>query len=177
MARQKIEHDRLVSRGARWLTRSHDGTSQAFSMPSFRSPLEFDPCYIGSCGVILTEYVCYLDNIPDAIGFASNFSIVIECKTSRNDFAKDKYKSHRHRDKQPGNFRFYLVPQGLIKPEEAPEGWGLLYDSGKQIKAVKPAPWHDEVEIRAAEYSILYSVTRRFSIRGLMKEIRKPLND
>lgn len=67
--------------------------------------------------------------IPDAIGFrAAGFddgSTVIECKTSRSDFLADRKKAHRSSGGM-GNWRYFLAPEGLISPDELPEGWGLL---------------------------------------------------
>lgn len=67
--------------------------------------------------------------IPDAIGFklAGNnvISVVVEAKASRSDFLCDKNKPHRQLGM--GDFRYYICPEYLIKPDELPPGWGLLY--------------------------------------------------
>src|ERR1700743_1391059 len=92
----------------------------------------------GSCGVAFKELVTLGSNeIPDVIGFGAwEHSVLIECKVSRSDFLADKHKSFR---KEPhlgmGNQRFYCCPTGLIKVEELPEGWGLIYvnEKGKAI--------------------------------------------
>lgn len=72
---------------------------------------------------------------PDVVGFRSNCSAVIECKTSRGDFLADAKKPFRS-DGGIGTYRFYLCPTGLIVPEELPAGWGLLYFDGKKVQEV-----------------------------------------
>jgi hypothetical protein len=88
--------------------------------------------------------------IPDAIGWLrSGVSLLIECKASRGDFLSDAVKPSRRSGKSgvPGSpaltvpkpelkptrkteglgaYRFYLTPSGLLRPDELPEGWGLL---------------------------------------------------
>lgn len=78
--------------------------------------------------------------IPDAIGFRAvgfeDGSTVVECKTSRADFLADRKKAHRAAGGM-GNWRYFLAPEGLISPNELPEGWGLLTVNGRgHVKAV-----------------------------------------
>lgn len=77
------------------------------------------------CGFAFMELKSSDREIPDVIGFDSWQSVLIECKVSRSDFLQDKKKSHRIHGM--GNWRFYCCPKGLIKPEELPEKWGLIY--------------------------------------------------
>lgn len=63
----------------------------------------------------------------DAILFDSNNSFMIETKISRSDFLADFKKEHRKNGGLIGNYRYYACPAGLIKPEEIPEKWGLIY--------------------------------------------------
>lgn len=72
------------------------------------------------------------DEIPDAIGFRAtgknDGSVIVEVKVSRSDFLADARKAHRNGTVIGlGNWRYYLCPEGVIKPEELPEQWGLLY--------------------------------------------------
>lgn len=68
---------------------------------------------------------------PDAIGFRAGgydeHSVLIEVKISRADFLADRKKPHRA---DPGLgmglYRYYLAPEGVIKPEDLPPRWGLL---------------------------------------------------
>lgn len=78
-----------------------------------------------SVGVVFKELYSLASEIPDVIGFGGWESVVIECKVSRGDFLKDKKKPHR--SKGMGNWRFFCCPAGLIKVDELPEKWGLIY--------------------------------------------------
>ena len=128
------------------------------------------------CGFVLTEYKSYAVEIPDAMGFRSDKSILIECKATRQDFFADKNKAHRHGLKRLGNVRFYLVPTGLVSKEETPKGWGLLYAHDKQITIEVEPLHHTEPEIKVAEYTMLYSLLRRAEIRNLIPKLLIPLN-
>lgn len=83
----------------------------------------------GGVGFAFKELKSISDEIPDVIGFDSWQSILIEVKVSRSDFLSDKKKPHRA--KGMGNWRFYLCPKGMIRKEELPEKWGLIYVDGK----------------------------------------------
>ena len=85
--------------------------------------------------VILSESRGFGGEIPDVIAWKSGFSFLIECKSTRSDFLADKKKSFRHSGGM-GHYRLFLCPVGLIKPEELPKGWGLLYFDGKKVTRV-----------------------------------------
>lgn len=76
----------------------------------------------------------------DAILFTSGASFMIETKISRSDFLADSKKAHRSDGCGVGNYRYYACPTGLIKPEELPEKWGLIYVNAdqKQARATMP---------------------------------------
>lgn len=85
------------------------------------------------CHVAVSEVRSgWTGEIPDAIGFRqsgyapSDGSVVVEVKVSRSDFMADKKKPHRM-DGGLGNWRYFMCPEGMIQPEELPEGWGLLW--------------------------------------------------
>lgn len=152
-----ITHDLLVKRAKKWLEDTH-GTKFA-------------------CGVVLAEFNCTLPEIPDVIGFNARHSILIECKVSRADFLSDKNKSHRHYVRGIGNYRYFLVLPHVACAEDIDNGWGLLYATDKKIIEVKEAEYHSDDSIKAEEWSILYSIVRRLKLRGLLKDIQKPLED
>ena len=88
------------------------------------------------CRVVLTELTAYTRSgeTPDVIGWVNNFSILVEAKTSRADFFADRKKhSRRHDLPALGQWRFYLTPPGLLKPEEIPHGWGLYEVRGRSV--------------------------------------------
>jgi hypothetical protein len=110
---------------------------------------------------------------PDAIGFRSNASCLIEVKVSRADFLVDTKKKFR---KDPamgiGDWRFYMCPPGLIRVEDLPEGWGLLYVVEGKVKKVHgwppntrwaAAPFAGRSN-QKAERDIMYSALRRMEM-------------
>ena len=109
---------------------------------------------------------------PDAIGFNSGFSTLIECKTSRGDFLADSKKSFRSNSEQGMGFRrYYMAPAGLLNPKEMPEGWGLLEVhekpkrkgwSGKVVQAKDSTDFYKRN--LQAEVSYLVSAIRRIEI-------------
>lgn len=114
------------------------------------------------CGLVFAEpgkNVCSEE--PDALGFRTSglHSMVVECKTSRSDFLADAKKPHR-RHGGMGVCRWYLVPTGMVKPEEVPEGWGLLYLEGKKVREVLDAPLQADRNMRD-EMTWLYCVALR----------------
>ena len=142
-----ITHEMLVLRARRWL--------KSRNYP-----------------VVLTEYASWnFSEIPDAIGLNGKNSVVIECKASRSDFQGDKRKDHRSSKSAFGNYRYYLTPPNIVCPEDIPEGWGLLYVMDKKIVTAKKAQLHSDIEIKAKECILLYSLVRRVIGHGLMDKI------
>ena len=106
-----MTHDQLIQAGINW----------------FKNDLK--------SRVVLSEAKGFGGEIPDVIAWKSGFSFLIECKTSRADFLADKKKICRMHQ-GVGHYRLFLCPTGMIKPEELPCGWGLLYFDGKKIERV-----------------------------------------
>ena len=132
------------------------------------------------CGVVFEEFVTAISEIPDAFGLRSDYSILIECKASRSDFLADRKKIFRQMPEHGiGDFRLFLCPTGLIRPDELPEHWGLLYYDGekvKRIRAPKGNTWMSQQEFRFQknhrnEYRLLYSALRRIELRGDFQKI------
>ena len=96
-----------------------------------------------NCGAVFIEPNPY-DNkeSPDAIGFRpGGCSILMEVKVSRGDFLSDKKKPHRvDPTKGMGGWRFYVCPEDVIKPEDLPPKWGLLYFTPRKSLKVVVAP-------------------------------------
>ena len=119
---------------------------------------------------------------PDAMGFRSNVSCLIEAKVSRADFLADKEKKFRKAHfLGMGDWRFYICPPDLIKVHELPEGWGLLYAKPKSIKVVKGWPANTQWSKKPfngnkeAELSYMYSALRRMEIRGHLDAVYEGL--
>lgn len=91
------------------------------------------------CHFTVIEAACYGEN-PDVFGVRHGRdgygvgTFVLEAKTSRSDFLADRTKPHRiNPETGMGKYRYYICPTDLIKPEELPEKWGLIYVSSKGI--------------------------------------------
>lgn len=135
------------------------------------------------CKVVLPEFYSYNNELPDVIGFtrgsqvregrwlSGEYTMLVEVKVSRNDFLADKRKSFRQTPgKGMGDLRYYCCPKGLIKPEELPDNWGLLYvyPSGRVIMQ-KESGWHDKN--LKCEFHLLYYYARRANYAGVHKAI------
>jgi hypothetical protein len=120
--------------------------------------------YKKKSSIIMTEFSTAAQEIPDVLVMQSGaFSVLIECKVSRSDFLSDKNKLYRRWEEYGmGDHRYYATPKGLIKPEELPDGWGLLEVSEHQInKQVEP---HKKKCNKRHECLMLMSALRRLEI-------------
>lgn len=153
--KQASLHDQIVLRAERWLDNQ-------------------------GCSVVIREpFRSWNKEQPDAIGWRSDVSILIEVKASRSDFLSDKSKTFRaDPDKGMGDWRFYMCPPGIIKIEDLPKGWGLLYVTDKTVKRVHGIPpnaaWSREKPFdgnKANENTMLTSALRRLKLRGYLPEI------
>jgi hypothetical protein len=141
-------HKELIEIVAKWL-KKHTNNAQ-----------------IPNCPYIAKDLMTNTDNgeIPDVIGWNYWTSVLIEVKVSRQDFLKDQNKKFRYMPELGmGEFRYYCCPEGLIKEEELPEGWGLLYLNDKnKIDTIKIA---DRKESNLmCERTMLLSLIRRNKI-------------
>lgn len=141
-----MTHSDLVARAAKWLRNTK------------------------RCGVVVAELsASYSSEIPDAIGWKGpTHSILVEAKATRADFLKDARKFFRQNwDYGMGQQRFYMVPAGMVRLDELPDGWGLLYCHPKKVEVVREVPltaFNTWVCFR--EMPILYSLVRRALSNG-----------
>lgn len=110
----ELTHASLTELAVRWLKRSHSQNGPGCH-------IAVSECRSGLTG-----------EIPDAIGWRvaghNDGSTVVEVKASRGDFLTDKNKPHRNGEEIGlGNWRYYLCPEGVIKSDDLPEDWGLLW--------------------------------------------------
>ncbi len=137
-----LTHKDLVVKGIKWL-RSQNG--KPWNTP-----------------VVFGEMVAMGIEIPDVIGFSSGGnSTLIECKTSKSDFKRDKKKMFRSVPQMGmGKYRFYMCPTGLIEKEDLPDSWGLIYvnERGTVKLIIKPKAQYCNLK---AEHSYMYSIMRR----------------
>ena len=132
--------------------------------------------------IIFTELVTLNRENPDVIGWNADCSVLVECKASRSDFLSDKRKPFRNGMMDGvGDFRIYFCPPGIIKPEDLPEGWMLVWFDGKKSKAIhgfknryKINSWKIEKPFdvdKDVEMSMMYSALRRLDIKGWLPKI------
>lgn len=141
-----MTHAELVVRAGRWLKRM-------------------------GCSTVITEK--FLDSFeePDAIGWKANgFSILVEVKTSRDDFRRDAAKPFRvHPTLGMGSHRYFLTAPGLVRPADLPGGWGLVEVRGRRASVVAAAATFVEKATRH-ELTLLLAYTRRRE--GVSKRLR-----
>jgi hypothetical protein len=120
------------------------------------------------CGVVLSEQACVSGEMPDAIGWKrACHSVLVECKVTRSDFLADRGKPFRLKPEQGvGCERFYLMPAGLVRCEEIPQGWGLLELRRGGIETVRASAKN----LRSAtgfryEMNLLLASLRRVEVR------------
>lgn len=134
-------HTALVKRAAAWLV----GTRR--------------------CVLVLQEANCWAVNeFPDAIGWlVDGRSIMVECKTSRADFHRDKHKaSRRLRDVGMGRERWYLAPRGVLTAEDMPPGYGLLEMHGtRRLRVIAEADTAERPGRQDAEIKLLIATSRK----------------
>lgn len=125
------------------------------------------------CGVVLTEHSAGRE-FPDAMGWKTGFSQLVECKVSRADFFADRRKPTRaHPDVRPAWHCWYLTPAHLVTQFEIPDGWGLLWWTGKRVTVIKDQPreWADIDDAKPArlrnEIYRMYCELRRYQVQGI----------
>ena len=161
MSKTDSLHYQLCIEGAKWLHRQKRNINRCEKKychkPEFcRSCYRYKYVAVELC-------TCGTENC-DVWGYDGIYTAVIEVKTSHADFLADQKKWWRGEEAEEmnakaGTFRWYLCPEGIISPEEVPEGWGLLYWDGKKIIYVKGAPKHENTA--SADLKILSSILRR----------------
>lgn len=177
-------HHQLCIEGAKWLRRQKRNYERCRKKPCYRT----EAC--GECKkyrYVAVELCTWGSENTDVWGLGNfNDSVVIEVKVSHSDFLNDKKKFCRsetaeRKHYQAGRVRWYLCPEGIIRKEELPEKWGLLYRNGKKVyPVVAPKSWEDT---SATDMAILTSILRRegfregiFNYRGAPSTIHKQSN-
>lgn len=135
MKSKTIDHAGLIEMAAEWLRKK-------------------------GCAVVITDMAHGGSETPDAIGWRGSYSRLIECKTSRADFLADREKSFRRMAANGmGYQRYFLCPQGMIRPDELPAGWGLLEVGKRVVQSVESQHFYEYAARQ--EVSLLLSAIRR----------------
>lgn len=152
---ENSEHRRLCELGGKFL---HNGPTHSWK--------------VQKCPFEAIELVLVIQEIPDIFGWDYWSTTLIEVKTSKKDFLKDADKPFR---KNPelgiGMKRLYLCPQGLIKPNELPEKWGLLWENNGDISVIVE-PELFEKRDTSSETLLYASVFRRCGIKPQVFDFR-----
>lgn len=101
----------------------------------------------------------------DALIFDGKVRTAVEIKISRADFFRDTEEKRYAWRKHTHKF-VYLVPAGLVKPEEVPDGCGLWeynLDTGKIVSTKRAMTNKDVVDLPA-------SMTKYFAWRAFAAE-------
>ena len=120
------------------------------------------------CTVVMSDLRTQNTETPDGLGFkgTGGFSILVECKVSRAAFNADHKKIFRRNPYMGmGNLRYFMVPKGLVTPEEIPAPWGLVevYPGMKRSKIILEARPVEEVN-KGSEVTVLVSAIRRLEL-------------
>lgn len=155
-------HYQLCIEGAKWMRKQKWNYEKCQKKSCYRTAA------CGGCQkykYVAVELCTWGSENTDVWGLGNfNVSAIIEVKTSHADFLADQKKYCRSEqfaalNHAAGMYRWYLCPEGIIKPEELPEKWGLLYWDGKRIYPVI-APQKFE-GTSSADMDILTSILRR----------------
>lgn len=124
------------------------------------------------CSVVLAEPPAMRGESPDAIGWRSGFSTLVECKVSRSDFKADQKKPHRLAGMRMARRCYYLTPPGLLRPDELPAEWGLLEARESGVRVVREVPREEWDDPRSAdevklEVVMLWAELRRYHAQGI----------
>lgn len=164
MSKTDSLHYQLCVEGGKWLHKQKYNYDRCQKKACYGT----EACHYSSCKkykYVAVELCTWDTESADVWGMA-NFcdTAIIEVKVSHSDFINDKKKWHRGEQAQnlgmqAGRFRWYLCPEGVIKKEELPEKWGLLYWDGKKIYPVVAPKVFENTH--HADMLILSSILRR----------------
>ena len=102
--------------------------------------------------------------------YSKSLTIAYEIKVTRRDFVQDK-KMHEYT--MYANEAYLVCPSDVAKPEELPDGWGLLVVSGSRLMTKKKAQYR-ETDIPEAFYqALIASKVRHYEGSVVDREIAR----
>ena len=117
-----------------------------------------------TCPYVALEVVTASEETPDVFGWNYWSTVLIEVKVSRSDFLADAKKPFRQNPEDGlGAFRYYCSPEGLIKLNDIPGNWGLLWLRSGKIEVIKRAERQSPKAQK--EITILSSIMRREGVK------------
>jgi hypothetical protein len=114
--------------------------------------------------------------IPDANGWTDGgYSVMVEAKTTRADFLKDRDKPIRNRPmaEQLGNERWFMTPRRMLLRSELPPGWGLVEVTDQKAFVVLTAPSH-RVKAQRLELSLIADCLGRLQTQHYAEAFEVP---
>lgn len=143
----ELTHDDLVEHARKWLLKGS----------TMRK----------ACSLVITDMTSSVSETPDAIGWTSCHSVLVECKATVSDFKSDSNKNfRRHPDKGVGSIRYYMTPKGLLDVDDVPETWGLVEVDERGRTRVKKTHAQRVVCNHRAEVKMLISLFRRMDFKS-----------
>lgn len=138
------------------------------------------------CAFTLLEVRNSSDEIPDAIGWTIDTygrelaSHMVECIACRSGFRYDCNSKIHHKQFKAhrifpligmGNYRYYMCAPGLIKENEIPQSWGLLYAYSKQVRVIRRPIKLDDPRVAVNDARILCAALRKAKLAGALDSI------
>jgi len=144
MSHETVTHEHLRKAAVRWLTNSR------------------------KCSVVISEMVSAAWECPDAIGWKSGYSILVECKASRSDLFANAKKPTLEGDRGVGCARYFMIPKGLASVDDMArfDGYGLLLMDGDRVTVALNANLRETN--RHNEILMLTSALRRVKTREFL---------
>jgi hypothetical protein len=159
--RDTTKHSELCTMAAKWIRRDKG------KITGINSPVKYDYAVVdlvtGNC-----------QEIPDVFAWSSWASAMIEVKVSRSDFLAEKgnkpWRNNEFKGSGVGEYKYYCCPENLIKEDEIPPAWGLLYEINGNIVLIKDA--ERTPSNKSGEFAILLSIMRREGIKAQLFDYR-----
>jgi len=102
--------------------------------------------------------------------YSKSLTIAYEIKVTRRDFVQD-IKMHEYT--MYANEAYLVCPSDVAKPDELPDGWGLLHVSGSRLMTKKKAQYRDTDIPEAFYQALIASKVRRWDGSLISREIER----
>lgn len=126
------KHKELTYRSLSWLNSRTTRSGKRWA-----TELQISDNWIADAVVFAFPQMRFYDEIEPKPESIDRLLYIFESKVSRNDYNKSfsgKYDIHKLT--LVGNLHYVVTPKNLIKPDELPEGWGWLMQSGNGLREI-----------------------------------------
>jgi len=173
MSKTDSLHYQLCCKGASYLHGPKGGETKVYELDGEQHTYQQQ-----AYKYVAVELVTGAAELPDIWGFNGWDSVLVEVKTTHADFLADQKKWIRQKENNKyhlGNYKYYLCPDGVIKKEELPDGWGLLIYDGKTIRKEVQSKYFETYN--TSELMLLASILAREVGRSKIFNYRKSENN